>query len=87
MLKSSSPYASLQSAKAGIKTYQDNIAAGRLEVVETKKGNFFVQVNNASGRMLATSADYPNRSGCESALQSIKRWAQTSTIVQESEDE
>ena len=87
MLKSSSPYASLQSAKAGIKTYQDNIAADRLEVVETKKGNFFVQVNNASKRMLATSADYPTRSSCESALSSIKRWAQSTTIVTESDDE
>ena len=87
MIKSSSPYASLSSAKSGVKTYQDNIAAGRLEVVETKKGNFFVQVNNASKRLLATSADYKTRSSCESAMESIKRWAATTIIVVENPDE
>lgn len=83
MIRSSSPYASLSSAKSGVKTYQENIAAGRLEVVETKKGNFFVQVNNASKRLLATSADYPTRSSCENALASIKRWAATTVVVVE----
>lgn len=87
MLKSSSPYASLSSAKSGIKTYQDNIAAGRLEVVETKKGNFFVQVNNASKRLLATSADYKTRVSCENALESIKRWAATTVIAVEGADD
>lgn len=85
MLKSSSPYASQQSAKAGIKTYQDNIAAGRLEIVETKSGSFFVQVNNANNRLLATSADYKTRASCESAAESIKRWAATTVIATESE--
>lgn len=87
MLKSSSPYASLSSAKSGIKTYQDNIAAGRLEINETKNGNFFVQINNASNRLLATSADYKSRSSCESAADSIKRWASTAVIVVESDEE
>lgn len=87
MIKSSSPYASLSSAKSGIKTYQDNIAAGRLEVVETKKGNFFVQVNNASKRLLATSADYKTRTSCENAMESIKRWASTTVIAVEGSDD
>ncbi len=87
MIKSSAPYASLSSAKSGVKTYQDNIAAGRLEVVETKKGNFFVQVNNASKRLLATSADYKTRSSCENAMESIKRWAATSIVTVENADE
>lgn len=86
MLRSSSPYATLQSAKSGIKTYQDNIAADRMEVVETKKGNFFVQINNASKRMLATSADYKNRTSAENAAASIKRWAATTVIVVEEEE-
>lgn len=87
MLKSSSPYASISSAKSGIKTYQDNIAAGRLEINQTKNGNFFVQINNASNRLLATSADYKTRSSCESAADSIKRWAPTTVIVVENDEE
>lgn len=85
MLKSSAPYASLGSAKVGIKTYQDNIAAKRLEIIETKKGNFFVQINNANNRLLATSADYKTRTGCESAAESIQRWAPATLILIENE--
>lgn len=81
MLTNSSPYVSLQSAKAGIKTYQDNIKAKRLEIIETKSGSFFVQINNAAKRLLATSSDYKTRTGCESAAESIKRWASTPIIV------
>lgn len=85
MLLSSAPYASLQSAKSGVKTYQDNVKAGRLEIAETKSGSFFVKINNASGRLLATSADYKTRSSAESAAESIKRWAETTVILVEEE--
>lgn len=86
MLRSSSPYSSAASAKNGIKTYQENIAAGRLEIVETKKGNFFVQVNNGQNRLLATSADYKTRASCEAAAESIKRWAATGVVLLEEDD-
>lgn len=86
MLKSSSPYASPTSAKSGIKTYQDNIAANRLSIVETKSGSFFVQINNGSNRLLATSADYKTRSSCESAADSIRRWAASTVITMENDD-
>ena len=86
MLTSSSPYASPSSAKSGIKTYQDAVAAGRMAIVETKSGSFFVQISNASNRLLATSADYKTRSSCESAAESIKRWASTTIIVVEKEE-
>ncbi len=88
MLESGTPYATLSSAKSGIKTYQDNIAAERLEINETKNGAFFVQVLNARGGLLATSADYKTRTACTNAAESIKRWAQTMTIeVEEESDE
>ena len=88
MLGSSSPYSSLSSAKSGIKTYQDNIAAGRLEIVATKSGSYFVQILNGSKRLLATSADYKTRASCENAMESIKRWASSDNIVvEESEDD
>ena len=86
MLKSGSPYSSLVSAKSGIKTYRDNIAAGRYEIDETKNGAFFVQIMNARGGLLATSADYKSKSACQSAAESIKRWSAT-TNVEVKEDE
>ena len=87
MLESGTPYATLSSAKSGIRTYQTNIAADHLEIAETKNGAFFVQVLNARGGLLATSADYKTRSACASAAESIKRWAQTTTVEETSEFE
>ncbi len=86
MLESATPYATLQNAKAGIKTYQDNIAAGRLEITEHKNGDFQVQVLNARGGLLSTSSTYSSRSQAESASASIKRWA-TSNVIEEAEKE
>lgn len=86
MLESSISYSSLAGAKGGIKTYQTNIAAGRLEIKETKNG-FRVQILNGSNALYAASADYKTRASCESACESIKRWAATAVVVVEGEDE
>ena len=81
MLTSSVPYASLQSAKTGIQTYKTNIAkAENVQIEETKSGSFFVRILNARGALLANSADYKSRSSCESAAESIKRWATTDAV-------
>ncbi len=80
MLESATPYVSLASARAGITTYQNNIAADRLNIVEHKNGDSQVQVLNGRGGLLATSSTYSTRSQAENAKASIKRWAATSTI-------
>lgn len=78
MLESPAPgYATLPSARSGIKTYQDNIAAGRLEITEHKNGDFQVLVLNARHGLLAASSTYSSRNQAESASASIKRWAAT----------
>lgn len=87
MLESPTAYASLSSAKSGIKTYQDNIAAERLEITEHKNGDSQVQVLNARGGLLATSSTYSSRSQAENALASIKRWAATTVIKENGEED
>lgn len=86
MLESATTYSSLSGAKAGIKTYQTNISEGRLEVKETKNG-YRVQILNKNGGLHAASADYKTRANCESAAESIKRWALSNVIVVEGEEE
>ncbi len=81
MLESATTYSSLGGALAGVKTYQNNIKAGRLAIKETKNG-FRVQVFNARGGLLAASADYKTRPNTESAMESIKRWSATAVVVQ-----
>lgn len=85
MLESPTAYASLQSARSGVKTYQDNIAAERFEITEHKNGDSQVQVLNGRGGLLATSSTYSSRAQAESARDSIKRWASTTAIEEVSE--
>ena len=80
MLESATPYATLSSARSGIDTYKQNIAADRLEIVEHKNGDFQVQVLNGRGGLLSMSSTYSTRSAAESARDSIKRWAPTDTV-------
>lgn len=87
MLESATAYATLASARSGIKTYQDNIAGGRLEITEHKNGDFQVQILNARGGLLATSSTYGSRGDCEKAMESIKRWATSTTIEEAGKDE
>ena len=87
MLESATAYATLASARSGIKTYQDNIAGGRLEITEHKNGDFQVQIFNARGGLLATSSTYGSRGDCEKAMESIKRWATSTTIEEAGKDE
>ena len=85
MLESPTAYASLQGARSGIKTYQDNIAAGRLKITEHKNGDSQVQVLNGRNSLLATSSTYSSRTQAESALASIKRWASTTAVEEVAE--
>lgn len=80
MLESPTAYASLSSARSGIKTYQENIAAGRMEITEHKNGDSQVQILNGRGLLLATSSTYSTRTQAESALGSIKRWSVTEAV-------
>ena len=80
MISSSVPYSTLSSAKSGIQTYKNNIAAGKFNITETKNGDFIFQLLNARGALLASGNAYRTRANCENAIESTKRWAQSDTI-------
>ena len=43
-------------------------------------GYYIFQLLNASGKLLAYGADYNTRAGCESALESTRRFAATAPV-------
>ena len=73
-------YTTLSGAKGGIETYKNNIQKGNFRIIETKMGDFIFQLLNASGKLLAFSADYNTRAGCESAVESTRRFAATAPV-------
>ena len=55
---------------------------------ENKKGQFYFRLLNGSKQLLCTGETYPTKAGCESAVESVKRFAETAVVtVKEEQDE
>ena len=80
-------YASLQGAKAGIRTYKNNIAKDNFTIAQSKTGLYFFKLLSGSKQMLCTGETYSSRSSCESAVESVKRFADTAVVSVVSENE
>ena len=79
-LLESQEYTSLAGAKKGIETHLNNIKNGNFKVSLTKKGTYIFKLMNAKGMLLCTGENYPQRTRCESAIESTKRFAETAVI-------
>ena len=80
-------YTSLNGAKNGIKTHKNNIAKGNIVISQNKKGQFYFRLLNGSKQLLCTGETYPTKAGCESAVESVKRFAETAVITVKDEQE
>ena len=86
-LLSSVDYKSLNGAKNGIKTYKTNIEKDNFTIAQNKKGDYFFKLLNGSGNLLSTGETYPNKTNCENAVDSVKRFAATAIIFVDEKDE
>lgn len=82
-LLSSVDYKSINGAKNGIKTYKTNIEKDNFTIAQNKKGYFYFKLLNGSGHLLSTGETYPNKTNCENAVESVKRFAASANIVVE----
>lgn len=80
-------YTSVSGAKNGIKTHKNNIAKGNIVISQNKKGQYFFRLLNGSKQLLCTGETYPTKAGCESAVESVKRFAETAVITVKDEQE
>ena len=76
----SSEYTNVAGAKNGIATYKKSIAANNFSIVKTKAGGYIFRLMNAQKRLLCVSSNYNTQEGCESAMESTKRWAASDVI-------
>ena len=80
-------YTSLSGAKNGIKTHKNNILKGNIVISQNKKKLYFFKILTGSKQLLCTGETYASRSNCESAVESVKRFAETAVIVLNKKDE
>ena len=69
------------------KTHKNNILKDNIVISQNKKGQYFFKLLNGSKQLLCTGETYPSKAGCESAVDSVKRFAESAVIVLQKTDE
>lgn len=82
-LLSSEEYTSYTGAMKGIETHKSNILSGNFRITLSKKGDYIFKLLTGKNTLLCTGGNYPSRAGCESAIESVKRFAETAVIAEE----
>ena len=73
-------YTALSGIKSGIETVKNNIEKNNFALSVDKNGNYFFKLFSSSTRLLCISEAYSTKAVCESAINSVKRFAKTAVI-------
>lgn len=84
-LLSSEDYTSYIGAVNGIQTHKTNIEKGNFRISLTKKGDYIYKLLNGNGQLLCLGEHYKTKSRCESAVESVKRFAKNSPVLTDPE--
>ena len=76
----SEEYTTFEGAVNGIDTHKTNIEKGNVRISLTKRGDYIFKVLSGNGQLLCLGEHYKTRSRCESAVESVKRFAQTAKV-------
>lgn len=84
-LLSSEEYTTYIGAINGIETHKANIARGNFRISLTKRGDYIYKLLNGNGQLLCLGEHYKTKRRCESAIESVKRFAKNAPILSDSE--
>ena len=79
-LLSSEEYTSYTGALNGIQTHKNNIEKDNFRITLTKRGDYIYKLLTGNGQLLCLGEHYKTRRRCESAVESVKRFAKNSSI-------
>ena len=84
-LLSSEEYTSYIGAVNGIQTHKTNIEKDNFRIALTKKGDYIYKLLNGNGQLLCLGEHYKTKRRCESAVESVKRFAKNSPVLTDPE--
>ena len=84
-LLSSEEYTTYAGAVNGIQTHKQNIAKDNFRITLTKKGDYIYKILNGNGQLLCLGEHYKSKVRCQSAVDSVKRFAESSPVLTESD--
>ena len=80
-LLSSEEYTTYVGAVNGIATHKANIEKGNFRISLTKKGDYIFKLLNGNGQLLCLGEHYKTKRRCESAVESVKRFAKNAPVL------
>lgn len=84
-LLASEEYTSYVGAVNGIQTHKANIEKDNFRIALTKKGDYIYKLLNGNGQLLCLGEHYKTKRRCESAVESVKRFAKNSPVLTDPE--
>ena len=85
-LLSSEEYTSYNGAIRGIETHKANILKNNFRITLSKKGDYIFKLLSGKNMLLCMGENYPTKAGCESAIESVKRFARTAFVDENVQD-
>ena len=84
-LLSSEDYTSYVGAVNGLQTHKTNIEKDNFRIALTKKGDYIYKLLNGNGQLVCLGEHYKTKRRCESAVESVKRFAKNSPVLTDPE--
>ena len=84
-LLSSEEYTTYIGAVNGIETHKTNIERGNFRVSLTKRGDYIYKLLNGNNQLLCLGEHYKTRRRCESAIESVRRFAKNAPVLADNE--
>ena len=82
----SETYVSEDGARKGVATIVKAVENGDFVIYKNKNGNYYFKLKSAANRLLCAGEIYKDKAGCESAVESVKRIAKDSPVIEEVSD-
>ena len=80
-LLTSEDYTTYIGAVNGITTHKTNIEKGNFRISLTKRGDYIYKLLNGNGQLLSLGEHYKTKRLCQSAVESVKRFAKNSPVL------
>ena len=74
-------YKSLNGVKNGIETIKKNVVVGNFATSVDKKGRYCFKLFSKTNRLICVSDYYSSKAKCESGINSVKRFAETASVI------
>ena len=80
-------YTTMSGVKSGIETIKKNVENGNFAISIDKNNHYHFKLFSKSNKLICISEDYSSKAKCDNGIASVKRFANTTAIILEENDD